>query len=80
MGMDLGRCVSVGLCAIPLWTLGFVGRILGLGSWSLLGTAVVCASFSRLVWRSWLGHRLWLGLGLWDRVRWRIRLVPAGIS
>src|SRR5271163_3704404 len=74
VGMDLGRRCAVGICSLPLWPLGLVWRLLGLGSRTLLGAALVRPGDGGLVWRPALWHRF----RLWFRRR--IRLVPARLG
>src|SRR5271154_2182834 len=70
--MDLGRRLSLGLRAVPLWSLGILGWRLGLGAWPVLGAPVVCSRPRWMVRRPALGcgfrlRRIWLRL--WSRLR-----------
>ena len=53
VGLDLGRRCAVGICAVPLWTLGVHRRRLGMdaGTRGRDGEAGVCAGASRVCGR-----------------------------
>lgn len=63
LGLDLGRLLSLGICSLPLRPLGLYRWVLGLGSGTVLGTAILCACSGCVVRWTWLG--LWFRLWLW---------------
>src|SRR5579864_1243922 len=79
VGMDLGGRCSVGVRTVSLWPLGRFRSVLGLGSGTVLGAALVRSGAGGLVRWATLWHWLRLGRWLWLWIRRRIWLVRARI-
>src|SRR5271165_6675588 len=65
LGLDLGRFRTVGLCAVPLWSMGVLRRFLGLGSGSCVRwlASVLCACPCGLVGGTGWGFGVSFGVG-----------------
>src|SRR5262245_55099787 len=80
--MDLGRRRALGICSLPLWPLGFLRRILGMVSGTVLCAPSLCSGACDLVWWTWLGceHRIRRWTGLWLVPAWIRLAVRAVVS
>src|SRR5205085_2399701 len=69
LGMDMGGRCPLGIRSFPLRPLSRFRRLLGLGSRTVLGTALVCSGPGGLVWRSAIWLRIWMvPAGLWRTI------------